>query len=97
MLEPPPVEIHEEGFWALILVVASFKKGKSPLYQPLKLKQARPYVKGSNSPQHLGSPTNSNRHIPQYTKSTALHLHPNTLNFADSDVPLLDIPKIAQI
>ncbi|KAG8284527.1 hypothetical protein J6590_100992 [Homalodisca vitripennis] len=41
--------------------------------------------------------TNSNSHLPQYTRPIELPMNPRISTFAVSDVPLLDIHKVAQI
>ncbi|KAG8306879.1 hypothetical protein J6590_035956 [Homalodisca vitripennis] len=43
------------------------------------------------------NPTNSNSYLPQYTRPIELPMNPRISTFAVSDVPLLDIHKVAQI
>ncbi|KAG8291006.1 hypothetical protein J6590_071275 [Homalodisca vitripennis] len=81
---PPPIEIHEEELGHYISK-SSRKKGRPALNQPLQSKYA-----GGGTPLLRLTRTSE-------TKLIELPMNPRISTFAVSDVPLLDIHKVAQI
>ncbi|KAG8257099.1 hypothetical protein J6590_056357 [Homalodisca vitripennis] len=89
----PPIKIHEEELGHYISK-SSRKKGRPALNQPLQSKQT-----GVGTPL-LGLARTSDSYGTNPTKHQQLielPLHPRISTFAVSDVPALDIHKVAQI
>ncbi|KAG8318943.1 hypothetical protein J6590_102049 [Homalodisca vitripennis] len=93
---PPPLEIHEETFTALISGHIPSEEGEVSS-EPVKAGRGWHILmfRLTRTFDSLGkNPTNSNSHLPQLTRPIELALHPRISTFAVSYVPLLDIHKV---